>query len=75
MPIEAAILFVIELGATAVLFLFIPMVIALASFPRIWRDNRGTGTIYSGLIFWTLLLFGLLFATLAALIYVGFQGI
>ncbi len=75
MKVEAAIVFVITLGAIAVLFLFIPMVIAMVSFPRVWRDNEGTGTIYGGVIFWTMLLFGLLLGTFAALVYAGYQGL
>ncbi len=75
MPIEAGILFVIEMGAVVFFFLFLPLTIALGTVGRIWRDNRGTGTIYGAVIIWTLVLFSALFAIFAALVYSGTQGL
>lgn len=75
MPLEGAILFVIEMGAVVFFFLFLPLTIAVGTVGRIWRDNRGTGAIYTAVIFWTLVLFSALFAIFAALVYEGNQGL
>ena len=75
MPMEAGILFMVEMGAVAFFFLFLPLTIALGTVGRIWRDNQGTGVIYGAVILWTLVLFSALFAAFAALVYVGNQGL
>ncbi len=75
MELEAAVLFVVEAGSVIFVFLFLPLMIALATVGRIWRDNRGTGAIYGAVIFWTVLLFGTLLVTFTALLYVGNQGL
>lgn len=75
MPLEGEILFMIEMGAVVFFFLFLPLTIALGTIASIWRDNQGTGTIYGAVILWTMVLFGALFATFAALVYAGNQGL
>ena len=75
MELEAEVLFMVEIGSTVFFFLFLPLMIALATVGRIWRDNRGTGTIFGTVILWTLVLFGTLFAAFAALLYAGNQGL
>lgn len=75
MPLDAAILLVVEMGAVVFFLLALPLVIALRSVRQIWRDNRGTGTLYGVVLLWTTVLYSALLATFAALIYVGFQGL
>jgi len=75
MPLDAAILLVVEMGAVVFFLLALPLVIALRALRPIWRDNRGTGTIYGVVLLWTMVLYSALFAAFAALIYVGFQGL
>lgn len=71
MKTEAATVIIIELASITFVFLFLPMVVILASLQSVWNTNKAVGLLLGIIFALTGILFILYFGGLIALTFSG----